>query len=69
MIEYGDLEFLKQAHRFGIFQGFDEEINRAILMLEEKGLVPQALAWRRKFAELRSEGSSDSTRRRERAEG
>ncbi|MBI4491501.1 MAG: hypothetical protein HY690_01755 [Chloroflexi bacterium] len=55
MFEAGDYPgVLKQAHRFAIVDGFESELERAIAWHEERGLVNQAVAWRRKFAELRA---------------
>lgn len=60
---------LKQAHRFGIIDGFDSEIERAIAYHDERGLVDQATAWRRKFTELRAARRGGSPRSQSTANG
>ncbi len=46
--------FLKQAYRFDAYPGFAEEINTAVAWHVTRNL-PDAEAWRRKFAKLREQ--------------
>lgn len=46
--------FLKQAYRFDVYSAFEAEIEKAIAWHHERGL-PDADAWRRKFAKLREQ--------------
>jgi hypothetical protein len=44
--------FLKQAYRFGVYEGFEEKINATISWHEGKKL-PDAFAWKLKFEKLK----------------
>ncbi len=48
--------FLKQAYRFDVYRAFEAEVEKAIAWHFERGL-PDAEAWRRKFAKLREQDS------------
>lgn len=54
MVQAGDIpNFLKQAHRFQIYKGFEEEIRTSILWLRERKQYASADAYEKKFNELR----------------
>ncbi|MFD2935639.1 hypothetical protein [Spirosoma flavum] len=43
--------FLKQVYRFGVYNGLEEEISTAVIWHEDRNL-PDAFAWKLKFAKL-----------------
>jgi hypothetical protein len=57
-------QFLKQAYRFDAYEGFVNEIEKA-LGWHCEGRLPDAEAWRRKFTKLREQSQLRSTGRRE----
>jgi hypothetical protein len=58
LFEHRDMPgFLKQAHRFGVREGFESEIETAIQYLISRRQLASAEAYRKKFAEIRGRSS------------